>query len=184
MLNHLIQFLRNADAPIHRGVMLTVLVTVSQIVMSISLRHYFYKCYTCGLQVRTAVVLAVYKKSLHLSLKERHTFGNGGGPGEIVNLVGIDAQRMQDLMTYLHAVWYSFFQIGLAMYFLWGQVGASCLAGVVVIVVLIPVTKFVAGWLSGIQKILMKARDERVSLNNELMNAMKVSLLFSCVCMK
>ena len=184
VLNHLIQFLRNADAPIHRGVMLTVLVTVSQIVMSISLRHYFYKCYTCGLQVRTAVVLAVYKKSLHLSLKERHTFGNGGGPGEIVNLVGIDAQRMQDLMTYLHAVWYSFFQIGLAMYFLWGQVGASCLAGVVVIVVLIPVTKFVAGWLSGIQKILMKARDERVSLNNELMNAMKVSLLFSCVCMK
>ena len=177
VLNHLIQFLRNADAPIHRGVMLTVLVTVSQIVMSISLRHYFYKCYTCGLQVRTAVVLAVYKKSLHLSLKERHTFGNGGGPGEIVNLVGIDAQRLQDLMTYLHAVWYSFFQIGLAMYFLWGQVGASCLAGVVVIVVLIPVTKFVAGWLSGIQKILMKARDERVSLNNELMNAMKVSLL-------
>ena len=87
---------------------------------------------------------------------------------------------MQDLMTYLHAVWYSFFQIGLAMYFLWGQVGASCLAGVVVIVVLIPVTKFVAGWLSGIQKILMKARDERVSLNNEVMNAMKVSR--GCLC--
>lgn len=175
VLNHLIQFLRNADAPLHRGVMLTVLVVVSQIVMSISLRHYFYKCYTCGLQVRTAVVLAVYKKSLQLSLKERHTFGNGGGPGEIVNLVGIDAQRMQDLMTYLHAVWYSFYQIGLAMYFLWGQVGASCLAGVAVIVVLIPVTKFVAGYLSGIQKILVKARDARVSLNNELMNAMKVS---------
>jgi ATP-binding cassette subfamily C (CFTR/MRP) protein 1 len=125
-------------------------------------------------------VLAVYKKSLHLSLKERHS--HGGGPGEIVNLVGIDAQRMQDLMTYLHAVWYSFFQIGLAMYFLWGQVGASCLAGVVVIVVLIPVTKSVAGWLSGIQKILMKARDERVALNNELLSAMKVRYIICCVC--
>jgi len=98
-----------------------------------------------------------------------------GRPGEIVNLVGIDAQWMQDLMTYLHAVWYSFFQIGLAMYFLWGQVGPSCLAGVVVIVVMMPVTKFIAGWLSGIQKILMKARDERVALNNELLGAMKVS---------
>ena len=180
VLNHLIQFLRDADAPIHRGVALTLIVTMSQIAMSISLRHYFYKCYTCGLQVRTAVVLAVYKKSLHLSLKERHSFGGGegGGPGEIVNLVGIDAQRMQDLMTYLHAVWYSFYQIGLALFFLWGQVGASCLAGVVVIVVLIPVTKFIAGWLSGVQKVLMKARDERVSLNNELMNSMKVS----CCC--
>ena len=70
--------------------------------------------------MRTAVVIAIYRKSLLLSLKERHAHG---GAGEIANLVGIDAQRIQDLMTYLHAVWYSFFQIGLAMYFLWGQVG-------------------------------------------------------------
>ena len=44
VLNHLIQFLRNSDAPLSRGVGLTLLVTFSQIVMSISLRHYFYKC--------------------------------------------------------------------------------------------------------------------------------------------
>ena len=119
--------------------------------MSFTLRHYFYKvrkrrlcfhieqclrpsswylklhparlpprqCYTVGLRMRTAVVVAIYRKSLLLSLKERHAHG---GAGEIANLVGIDAQRIQDLMTYLHAVWYSFFQIGLAMYFLWGQV--------------------------------------------------------------
>ena len=150
---------------------MTQTVTLSQIVMSISLRHYFYKCYTCGLRIRTAVVIAIYKKSLVLSLKERHAHG---GPGEIANLVGIDAQRLQDLMTYLHAVWYSFFQIGLAMYFLWGQVGPSCLAGVVVIVFLIPITKSVAAWLGRIQKILMKARDERVALNNEILGAMKI----------
>lgn len=77
-------------------------------------------------------------------------------------------------MTYLHAVWYSFFQISLAVYFLWGQVGPSCLAGVVVIVFLIPVTKFIAAWLGRIQKLLMKARDERVALNNEILSSMKV----------
>ena len=114
---------------------------------------------------------AIYNKSLVLSLKERHAHG---GPGEIANLVGIDAQRMQELMTYLHAVWYSFFQIGLAMYFLWGQVGPSCLAGVVVIAMMIPITKVVAAWLGRIQKILMKARDDRVSLNNEILGAMKI----------
>lgn len=60
------------------------------------------------------------------------------------------------------------------MYFLWGQVGPSCLAGVVVITILIPFTKTVAAWLGRIQKILMKARDERVALNNEILGAMKV----------
>ena len=44
VLNHLIQFLRNSKAPWSQGVGLTLLVTFSQIAMSISLRHYFYKC--------------------------------------------------------------------------------------------------------------------------------------------
>lgn len=42
--------------------------------------------------------------------------------GEIANLMSIDAQRLQDLTPYLHAVWYSFFQIAVALYFLYEQV--------------------------------------------------------------
>ena len=145
--------------------------TCSQITISICLRHYFYKCTSAGLRIRTAVVIAIYKKSLVLSLKERHA---RGGPGQIANLVGIDAQRLQDLLTYLHAVWYSFFQIGLAMYFLFGQVGPSCLAGLVVILLMIPTTNFVARFQGRIQKTLMKARDARTSLNSEMLGAMKV----------
>jgi len=52
--------------------------------------------------------------------------------------------------------------------------GPSCLAGVVVIFLLIPITKSVAAWLGRIQKILMKARDDRVALNNEILGAMKI----------
>ena len=171
VLNKLIRFLRNDSANLSEGLTLVAIVTCSQIIMSITLRHYFYKCYTCGLRIRSAVVIAIYKKSFLLSLKERHV---RGGAGEIANLVGIDAQRMQDLMTYLHAVWYSFFQIGLALYFLHEQVGLAMLAGVAVILLLIPSTKAVAAYLGSIQKKLMKARDERVALNNEMLGSMKI----------
>ena len=71
-------------------------VTCSQITISICLRHYFYKCTCAGLRIRTAVIIAIYKKSLVLSLKERH---RRGGPGQITTLIGIDAQRLQDLLT-------------------------------------------------------------------------------------
>ena len=171
VLNKLIQFLRNDSANLSEGFALVAIVTCSQIIMSITLRHYFYKCYTCGLRIRSAVVIAIYKKSFLLSLKERHV---RGGAGEIANLVGIDAQRMQDLMTYLHAVWYSFFQIGLALYFLHDQVGLAMLAGVAVILLLIPSTKAVAAYLGRLQKKLMTARDERVALNNEMLGSMKI----------
>ena len=146
-------------------------VTLSQITISICLRHYFYKCTCAGLRIRTAIIIAIYKKSLLLSLNERH---RRGGAGQIATLVGIDAQRLQDLLTYLHAVWYSFFQIGMAMYFLWGQLGVSCLAGLIVIILMIPTTNVVGRYQGKIQKTLMKARDERTALNSEMLSSMKV----------
>jgi ABC-type bacteriocin/lantibiotic exporter with double-glycine peptidase domain len=60
------------------------------------------------------------------------------------------------------------------MYFLWGQVGPSCIAGLVVILLMIPTANFVARLQGRIQKTLMEARDARTSLNSEILGAMKV----------
>lgn len=170
VLHSMIMFLRNPDSPLSYGLGLTTLVTLSQLTMSLCLRHYFFKCYTTGLRVRTAVVVAIYHKALKLSASERQTRSSG----EITNLMSIDAQRLQDLTTYLHAIWYSPLQISLALLFLWKQLGASSLGGVLVIVTMIPVTKIVAQWMGSMQKLLMRAKDQRVDLNGEVLASMKV----------
>ena len=171
VLHGLIQFLRSpASEAIKHGLMLTAAVTVSQTIMSFCLRHYFFKCYLTGLRMRTAIVIAIYKKALLLSSGERQ----GRTVGEIVNLMTIDAQRIQDITTYGHAIWYSFVQIVLAIYFLWQQLGPSCLGGVAVILVMVPLNKTVAGWMGRLQKKLMAARDHRVDVNSEVLSSMKV----------
>jgi ATP-binding cassette subfamily C (CFTR/MRP) protein 1 len=170
VLNSMIFFLRDDQAPISTGLWLTAAVTISQLTMSFCLRHYFFKCYLFGLRIRTAVVVAVYKKALVLSTGERQT----RTLGEITNLMSIDAQRLQDLTTYLHAIWYSCLQISLALFFLWKQLGPSCLGGVVVIIIMMPVTKAVATWMGSMQKRLMHAKDQRVEVNSEVLGAMKV----------
>lgn len=170
VLNQLIKFLRDESAPLSRGLYLTSAVTISQLLMSFCLRHYFFRCYLVGLRARTALVVAIYRKALVLSASERQK----RSAGEIVNLLSTDAQRIQSLMTYLHATWYSFVQIGLALSFLWLQLGPSCLAGVVIIVITVPITRAVASWMGGKQKRLMNAKDERVELNNECLGSMKV----------
>ena len=116
------------------------------------------------------MVTAVYKKALVLASAERQA----RTLGEITNLMTIDAQKLQDLTSYLHAIWYSFVQITLAIFFLWQLLGPSCLGGVAVIVIMIPVTKEVAKWMGSLQKNLMKARDERVDINSEVLGGMKV----------
>uniref|UniRef100_A0A7S3PWM8 ABC transmembrane type-1 domain-containing protein n=1 Tax=Chaetoceros debilis TaxID=122233 RepID=A0A7S3PWM8_9STRA len=85
VLHGLIQFLRDENAPLQRGLTLAVTVTISQTIMSFCLRHYFFKCYMTGLRMRTAIVVAVYEKALVLASTERQK----RSVGEIVNLMTV-----------------------------------------------------------------------------------------------
>jgi ATP-binding cassette subfamily C (CFTR/MRP) protein 1 len=98
VLHAIIVFLRTPDAPLWHGLALTGAVTVSQLLMTICLRHYFFKLYATGLRVRTAIVVTVYRKALVLSSGERQT----RTLGEITNLMSIDAQRLQG--TYIRMI--------------------------------------------------------------------------------
>lgn len=58
--------------------------------------------------------------------------------GEMVNLMSVDAQRLMDLTTYVNILWSSPLTILIALYFLYDAMGPSILAGVGVLVLLIP----------------------------------------------
>jgi len=62
------------------------------------------------------------------------------------------------------------------------QLGIASLAGVVIIVLAIPVTSSVASRLKTIQKVVSKLRDERVKLSNEVLSGMKVIKLQGMLC--
>ena len=170
LLNKIISFLDDPDKPMVLGFWYVLALFVSQFLMSICLRQYFFWCFRCGMWLRSAVVTSVFSKALLISagVLGRRTIG------EISNLMSVDSTRLQSLTPYLHAIWYSFLQIGLACYFLWGQVGPSCLGGIAVIILVIPVTKKLSKYLGGIQKQLSKIRDRRVKLSNEALGGMKV----------
>ena len=53
--------------------------------------------------------------------------------------MSVDAQRLMDLTTYIHSLWSSPVQIIIAVFFLYEAMGVSILAGVAVMVLLIPV---------------------------------------------
>ena len=50
--------------------------------------------------------------------------------GETTNLMSIDTQKFMDLVLYLNMIWSSPLQIILCLYFLWGILGPSSLAGI------------------------------------------------------
>ena len=64
--------------------------------------------------------------------------------GEIVNLMSVDAQRFVEITPYLHMLWSAPFQMTVCLYFLWVTLGPSVLAGVAIMVLLMPVNALIA----------------------------------------
>ncbi len=54
-----------------------------------------------GMNLRTALISAIYRKSLRMTGASRKE----STVGEIVNLMSVDVQRFMDLLPYLNMLW-------------------------------------------------------------------------------
>ncbi|XP_050541854.1 multidrug resistance-associated protein 1 isoform X1 [Daktulosphaira vitifoliae] len=175
VLKYLIAFVGSKDEPLWRGYFYVFLMMLSATLQTLVLAQYFHRMYLVGMRVRTALTSAIYRKALRISNKARKTFT----VGEIVNLMAVDAHRFVDLTTYLNMIWSAPFQIALAIYFLWQILGPSVLAGLFVMIVLIPINGVVAAKARSLQIKQMKNKDERVKLMNEILSGIKVLKLYA-----
>ena len=137
--------------------------------------HYFRQTYVAAFQMRTAVICAVYRKTLSLANHARKQFTSG----EITNLMSIDAQRFIEIVPFLNTVWSGPFQFALAIYFLYDLVGVSALAGLAVFAILVPINIYGGKYGRTIQVNQMKAKDERILLMNEVLQGIKVLKLYA-----
>jgi hypothetical protein len=176
LLNHIITFLtlygNTTTTTTHRpslstGLFYVFALFVANLIQSLCLRQYFYLCF------RTGMNLSHCHDHCYLSENSTGSLAKKSA-GEVTNLMAVDSSRLQELTPYLHAIWYSLYQIVLAMTFLWQQMGISCLAGITVIVCMIPVSNRVSSYMKSLQKQLSKIRDDRSKLTNEMLLSMKV----------
>nr|CAD7400512.1 unnamed protein product [Timema poppensis] len=174
ILRLLISFVEG-DQPVWKGYLYAVLMLLTAALQTLFLAQYFNRMFIVGLRIRTALISAIYRKALKMSNSARKE----STVGEIVNLMSVDAQRFMDLTGYLSMIWSAPLQIALALYFLWDILGPSVLAGLAVMIVLIPVNGFIANKAKTLQIRQMKYKDERVKLMNEILSGMKVLKLYA-----
>ena len=193
----IIEYINDESQPSWKGYMYVVSLFIAVEIRSILLHQYFKHCFTVGMRIRSGIIAAVYKKvpsflslvthfifflsltqALALSNKARRT----KTVGEIVNLMSVDAQRFMDIMTYLHIIWSGPLQTVLSLVFLYITLGPSIFAGLAVIILLVPVNALIANVSKRFQAKLMKRKDVRIKLINELLNGIKVSQYFNSHC--
>jgi len=137
---------------------------------TIMLHQYFLRVMTVGLNMRSAIVLQVYKKALKLAPDERQQ----SSAGKVVNLMSSDATRLMDMTTYLMILVSGPVQIVIALVSLWQLLGPSTLAGIAVMVFNIPLNGFLSKFMRSLQIRIMGIKDKRLNLQQEMLNAMKL----------
>ncbi|KAL3313226.1 Multidrug resistance-associated protein 1 [Cichlidogyrus casuarinus] len=142
---------------------------------SLLLNQYFRLCTLLGMRMRAAVICAVYKKSVMLSAASRKQYTTG----EIVNLVSNDANQFVLLIPYLNVIWSGPFQIIVSIVLLWRQLGAPVVAGVVVMLLALPVNLMLASKMKRLQKEKMDTCDKRVKLISEVLVGIRVLKLYA-----
>lgn len=121
------------------------------------------------MRVRAGLTATIYSKAMRLSNEGRAAKSTG----DIVNYMAVDTQRLQDLAQFGQMMWSAPLQITLCMLSLYQLVGLSMLAGIGVMIVMIPVNGLIAKVMKNLQKRQMKTKDARTRLMTEILNNMK-----------
>nr|XP_010972727.2 canalicular multispecific organic anion transporter 1 isoform X2 [Camelus dromedarius] len=175
LLKLLISFASDRSIYLWAGYIYSILFFAVALIQSFCLQYYFQLCFVLGMKVRTTVMASVYKKALTLSNRARKQYT----VGETVNLMSVDAQKLMDVTSFIHLLWSNLLQIVLSVYFLWAELGPSVLAGVGVMVLLIPVNGVLATKNRAIQVKNMKNKDKRLKIMNEILSGIKILKYFT-----
>jgi len=152
-----------APSPVE-GLSIATLMFLAAVVQSIILHQYFQRCFETGMRVRAGLVAVIYQKALILSNDER-----GKATGDIVNLMSVDASRLQDLCTYGLMIISAPFQVTLAFISLYNLLGWAAFVGVAIMIFSVPLNTMIANFLKNLQIKQMKSKDKRSRMMSELL---------------
>ncbi|CEH19248.1 Multidrug resistance-associated protein/mitoxantrone resistance protein, ABC superfamily [Ceraceosorus bombacis] len=141
---------------------------------SLLTNQFFYLAMYCGLQSRASLTSILFRKGLRLSSKSRlkHT------TGRLVTAVSTDVTRLETLYMYAHDAWLGPIQIVVTLALLINNLGPSALVALGVIIFFTPFQAVIVSRMVKARADAVKVTDKRVSLMQEILQGIKLIILF------
>ncbi|KAJ5095932.1 ABC transporter integral membrane type 1 [Penicillium alfredii] len=104
--------------------------------------------------------------------------GRGWNNGRIIALMSIDVDRINLACGMFHLIWTAPISIIVTLVLLLVNIGYSCLSGYALLVIGIPLLTFAVRFLVKLRKNINKMTDQRVSLTQEILQAVRFVKFF------
>ncbi|KAF9918677.1 Multidrug resistance-associated protein 1 [Lobosporangium transversale] len=175
ILDFVASYSTDQSQPTSLGVILAVGMFAAAILASITNGQYFQQSTNLGIELKSGLISVIYRKSLKLSPDARR----GATVGEIMNHMSVDAERVAQSVTYLPLIISSPFEIAVATWLLYRQMGPSGLTGLGVVVLTMPAQWLIAKVLNRAKDKKLSTMDERVRLLSDILSGIKAVKLYS-----
>jgi ABC-type multidrug transport system fused ATPase/permease subunit len=159
----------------YRGYWLAALLFLAMASKAVTENAYFHKVFRSGYQARVAISVAVYNKALRLANAERQ----GTTLGELVNLMQVDASKIESFIPQVHVLWDGLLQICGYMVILYTLIGWPCFVGLVMIVASIPIQGMATNKQFQHNHDKAKLTDARVKTTNEALQGIQGVKLYT-----
>ncbi|KAJ2800364.1 hypothetical protein H4R20_004092, partial [Coemansia guatemalensis] len=180
LLSRLIGFVskyNTAEAePIENGYFYALSMFVVASVQTLAFQQHWSQNQHVNCLMKISYTTAIYRKTMALSNDTRQQFNIGG----IVTHMSVDSQRVADFTAnFSHHLWSSPLQIILAMVLLYQTLGWTTFAGVLAMLISIPVSARLSRSMRALNKLLMGYRDQRMKIMDEVLSGIKIIKLYA-----
>uniref|UniRef100_A0A672S3V6 Cystic fibrosis transmembrane conductance regulator n=1 Tax=Sinocyclocheilus grahami TaxID=75366 RepID=A0A672S3V6_SINGR len=150
---------------------------ISLSALGLALLHhlYFYHVLRAGMKIRIAMCHMIYRKALCLSA----TAMGQTTTGQIVNLLSNDVNKFDEVTIFLHYLWVGPLQAAAVIGLLWQEIGASCLAGMAVLIFLMPLQTMFGKLFSKYRSKTAAFTDSRIRTMNEVVSGIRIIKMYA-----
>ncbi|XP_045152303.1 ATP-binding cassette sub-family C member 4 isoform X2 [Echinops telfairi] len=163
------------SAALHTAYMYATVLTVCTLILAILHHLYFYHVQCAGMRLRVAMCHMIYQKALHLS----NSAMGKTTTGQIVNLLSNDVNKFDQVTIFLHFLWAGPLQAIAVTALLWMEIGISCLAGMAVIIVLLPLQSCIGKLFSSLRSKTATFTDIRIRTMNEVITGIRIIKMYA-----
>uniref|UniRef100_A0A8C7FJ75 Multidrug resistance-associated protein 4 n=1 Tax=Oncorhynchus kisutch TaxID=8019 RepID=A0A8C7FJ75_ONCKI len=150
-------------------------VSLSTVALTVLQSLYFYHVLRTGMKIRVAMCHMIYKKALCLSSAAMGRTTTG----QIVNLLSNDVNRFDEVTTNLHYLWIAPLQAVVVIILLWYEIGPSCLAGVAVLLFLMPLQTMFGKLFGSLRSKTAVLTDSRIRTMNEVVSGIRIIKMYA-----
>ncbi|XP_056895808.1 ATP-binding cassette sub-family C member 4-like isoform X2 [Takifugu flavidus] len=161
-------------ARVHDAYMYAAGISVLTFALTVLHHLYFYHVQRVGMKIRVALCHMIYRKALCLNSR---AFAQTT-TGQIVNLLSNDVNRFDEVTLYLHFLWISPLQVATVIILLLYVIGPSCLAGMSVLFILMPVQTVFGRLFSTLRAETAVLTDDRIRTMNEVISGIRVIKMY------